>query len=86
MCGRWLSERPTNHVEPQRWTEGKDKDSIYQFNHGDCRKGLQEIPKSTGGRGDFFDKVQSIVFQDIFIYFLLIYQTNWDVTIIFILP
>ena len=43
-------EQETNKiVQNQRWTEGKDNDSIYQFKQVDRWKGLQEIPNSSGG-------------------------------------
>ena len=33
----------------QRWTEGKDKGSIYQFKQRDCQKDLLETLKSSAG-------------------------------------
>ena len=35
----------------------KDKDSIYQFKQGDCRKSLQKAPKSSEVNGDIFEEI-----------------------------
>ena len=40
MCGVQLSKTSVQH---QRWTEGNDNSSIYQFKQGNHWKGLQEI-------------------------------------------
>ena len=38
-----LMRHQWNVMQYQRWTEGKDNGSIYQFEQGDCWKGLQGI-------------------------------------------
>ena len=46
MSGARLNERPKNFEQHQRWTEGKDDDSIFQFKQRERRKDLQEIVKT----------------------------------------
>ena len=40
-----------NSMLLQRWIGGKDDSKIYEFIQGNYRKGLEEISKSSRGRG-----------------------------------
>ena len=49
--GRGLVRNHEKPIQHQRWTEGKDNGSIYQFKQGNRRKVLQKIWKSSDGCG-----------------------------------
>ena len=47
-----MVEGKTNKiVQHKKWTEGKDKGSIYLLKEGELRRKLQEIPESFVGHG-----------------------------------
>ena len=63
-----------------RWVEAQDNDSIYQFKQEQCKIFRNHLAAVFEANSEDFEFIQSLIFQDIFILFLVfiyIYIYTW---------